>query len=127
MDVLPVYLMYSAMAGAIQSGLREGNVFCRYGGEEFCVLLPDADVRSAERTAEGFRQAVASLDISGLHVTVSLGISSLGLGAGSAQELLEQADKALYAAKGAGRNRVIRWDLLPEPDRNRDDARGRKM
>jgi diguanylate cyclase (GGDEF)-like protein/PAS domain S-box-containing protein len=102
------------IADWIRSELRGSDFLCRYGGEEFCVLLPHANADDSARAAERIRNAVSSREISGIKVTVSLGISSTEFGAGDPQELLGQADNALYAAKNSGRNVAIRWDICKD-------------
>ncbi|HKX41043.1 MAG TPA: diguanylate cyclase, partial [Burkholderiaceae bacterium] len=91
---------------------RPGDVLARYGGEEFIVLLHDADVHGARIVAERMRSAVQALAIEhrasplGV-VTVSIGVASAAIDAGTPPaQLVDAADKALYAAKCAGRNRV---------------------
>ncbi len=92
---------------------RETDLVCRYGGEEFCILLPHTDITAAARAAERYRAAIEAERCGAVTVTASLGCSSLHLGARDPQEILDQADKALYAAKRSGRNRVVRWDEMP--------------
>lgn len=103
-----------AIAAAIQSSAkRASDLAARYGGEEFLLLLPDTDADQALRMAEELRQTVEVLQIphetSSLgHVTLSLGIAvSHTLRRPDAAQLLEEADKALYAAKEAGRNQAV--------------------
>ena len=62
----------------LQDGLRDSDVLCRYGGEEFCIILPECGIAGAHQTAERIRSAVADGIHSGVHVTVSLGVSSVG-------------------------------------------------
>jgi len=102
------------IADRIRSGLRESDVLCRYGGEEFCVLLTHSNADDSARAAERIKNIVSSREISGIQVTVSLGISSIEFGAADPQEFLSQADKALYAAKNSGRNMAIRWDICQD-------------
>ncbi|MCA9168432.1 MAG: diguanylate cyclase, partial [Planctomycetales bacterium] len=116
------------VAATIQKMARKGDVPCRYGGEEFCMLLPNTDIAGACEVAERIRQAIEQLEFSALSITASLGGSSISLGANAPQELLDQADKCLYVAKRSGRNRVICWDEVPgdianeESTTERDDS-----
>jgi len=100
------------VAGVLRSLARDSDMVCRYGGEEFCMLLPEADVIAASLAAERFRATIESRPCGGVSVTASIGVSSIELDAGSPQALLDQADKCLYAAKRGGRNRVVRWDEI---------------
>lgn len=93
---------------------RPGDMLARYGGEEFICMLPHTDLDGAVQVAQGISDAVNSLalphaasPISG-QVTISMGIASMVPAPGSrTQQLLEQADKRLYQAKNAGRNRTV--------------------
>jgi len=100
------------VAGVLLSLTRERDVVCRYGGEEFCVLLPDCELHDAVTVAQKFRQGVEMCKPLGILVTASFGVSALNLGPKEPSELLEQADKALYTAKHRGRNCVVQWDGL---------------
>ncbi|MDB5335316.1 MAG: pleD 2 [Planctomycetaceae bacterium] len=100
-------------ADALQQAVRDVDLVCRYGGEEFTALLPGADADQAAIVAERIRKTLSCLDIPKIPVTGSLGISSVAFAATTLQDMLEQADKALYGAKRSGRNRVMRWDLIP--------------
>jgi diguanylate cyclase (GGDEF)-like protein len=92
----------------IRESVRAEDYVCRYGGEEFAVLLPEADTQAACERAEQLRRLVeaATRGREGGAVTVSVGVAaSPGHGTSSA-ELISRADAALYAAKRAGRNRI---------------------
>ncbi|HEY7077533.1 MAG TPA: diguanylate cyclase [Solirubrobacteraceae bacterium] len=101
-----------ALAAIIRGELRAGDVAYRYGGEELLIVLQDADLAGGMEVAQRLRSAVAAAaiphprGIDGV-VTVSIGIAA---GDADAGELLARADAALYAAKHAGRNRVMSAD-----------------
>ena len=97
------------------SSVRRGDVAARYGGDEFCVLLRDADMETALEVADRIRVRVAALDVpaGGVGPTVSIGVATLPDG-GNAEELLTEADRAMYAAKELGRDRVVRADTSQE-------------
>lgn len=99
-----------AVGKTLQDAVRGGDIVCRYGGEEFCVLVAHADTRQTALAAERFRKAVGELVFPNLRITASFGASATDGGADTLQAMLEQADQALYAAKHGGRNRVVRWD-----------------
>lgn len=87
-----------------------GILVCRYGGEEFSVLIPDCDKEKARGLAEAVREKIAAEEISlrreKSKITVSIGVAVFPKDAQSIQELVHQADLALYRAKDQGRNRV---------------------
>ncbi|KTS78548.1 diguanylate cyclase [Pseudomonas oryzihabitans] len=84
---------------------RDGDASFRYGGEEFALLLPGADLSAAHRVAERCRAAVANHAWSRRAITLSIGAATHKPGM-DAYALIERADQALYAAKAAGRNRT---------------------
>jgi len=88
---------------------REVDLVGRYGGEEFCLVLPGITTKQAFDIANRMRRAIKEDSSSGIQVTLSFGISSLQSNANSPSELTNQADKALYIAKESGRNRVVCW------------------
>jgi diguanylate cyclase (GGDEF)-like protein len=94
--------------------LRAGDFAGRFGGEEFLVLLPDTALDGAAIVAEKIRAVVGAIRIPGVErdITASLGIADLLAHAGNATGLLREADRALYAAKAAGRNCVVRASVL---------------
>ncbi len=102
------------IASVLKSAVRAGDIVCRYGGEEFGVLLPHLDIEKAHQAAERYRQAVCDTPFANLTVTASFGVSTSDLNAENFQELIDQADKCLYVAKRSGRNRVCRWDDVPD-------------
>jgi len=90
--------------------VRETDIFGRYGGEEFIVLLPETEIQGALILAERLRQSVADKAIEArgreLSVTASFGVAELTDEFETLQQLINQADRALYKAKDSGRNRV---------------------
>ncbi|MBN2886351.1 MAG: PleD family two-component system response regulator [Chromatiaceae bacterium] len=99
-----------------ESVARASDLLARYGGEEFALLLPDTDTEGARHIAERCRAAIANLKLPhaassvGPEVSISLGVAATGATASGAQDLLKQADRALYQAKQSGRNRVATAD-----------------
>ena len=93
------------VANLLRAMARRSDVAARIGGEEFCLLLPDTDHAAAVAVAERLRRSVASLT-DPVQVTVSIGVSTFPGCAPTADKLFEHADRSLYEAKRAGRNRV---------------------
>ena len=104
------------VATNIERQLRQEDLLCRYGGEEFCIVLFDVNTETAFNIAERIRialenhgnSAVRSIEVH--QITSSFGIASLADGAGTVEHLIEQADSALYASKANGRNRTTIWE-----------------
>jgi two-component system cell cycle response regulator len=98
-------------ARRIRSNVRGMDLVCRFGGEEFVVIMPDTEPALAERVAERVRHDIEreAFLVSGkpVPVTVSIGVASVGYGADSVSALMRRADAALYEAKNGGRNRVV--------------------
>lgn len=100
-------------ARRVRSTVRGADLACRYGGEEFVIVMPDTDAGSATTIAERLRAIIENepfvLERSGLRLTItaSLGIATNTAGVETPEQLLKQADRALYAAKNGGRNRVV--------------------
>jgi PAS domain S-box-containing protein len=120
-----------ALGRFVEMDADGGNIIGRYGGEEFAILLPETDLDQAFFVAERIRASVERMlfkvpnangqpDAGLLQVTVSIGVSALKPGVDAMLDLLNQADKALYAAKDTGRNRVCmnikeRANFSPSP------------
>ena len=105
-------------AAFLSKSIRVEDVVCRFGGEEFVVILPTADLNAAHARGERIRSKLRELTV--LHqgqslgmITVSVGVSALPEHGTSPKELLEAADAALYRAKREGRDRVVNADPRP--------------
>jgi diguanylate cyclase (GGDEF)-like protein len=95
------------IAAMLRSRLRAGDGCARLGGEEFVLLLPDTGEAQALQVAEALRAQLAASDVAGVGPsTASFGVST-GRGDADFDTLLREADRAMYAAKAAGRNRVV--------------------
>lgn len=102
-------IVLRAVAESLADHIRTDDVVARFGGEEFVVLLPGADLTDATSRAEALRAAIDGLTVEvepGLiaHVTISIGVAEFD---GSLDEALHRADAALYVAKDNGRNQVV--------------------
>jgi diguanylate cyclase (GGDEF)-like protein len=104
-------------ASFIARGIRAENIVCRFGGEEFVVILPTAHMEASRARAERIGSKLRELTV--LHqgkslgiITVSIGVSALPVNGTSPKELLEAADAVLYRAKKAGRDRVVTAEPL---------------
>ena len=100
------------VADVFGESTRKGDVAGRFGGEEFLLTMPGADVRQAVERAEELREAIRSIDavFGGRklgQITASFGIATFPGSALTAEQLIDEADRALYAAKDAGRDRVV--------------------
>jgi len=108
------------LAGILRGEARRTDVACRYGGEEFVLLLPKMNIESARARAERWRQMFAEMDVpveSGqLRCTLSVGIAVFPEHGNSAEDLLRNGDRALYLAKALGRNRVVTYDMGQQED-----------
>jgi len=104
-------VLLSALAHVITAGVRTEDIVCRYGGEEFLLVMPGASLETTRERAENVRQAVKALrvkyqDRSLKAPTISLGVAIFPDHGSTAEEVIAAADAALYRAKEAGRDRV---------------------
>ena len=96
------------VAQILKDATRTVDCVARYGGEEFAALLPETGAEGAMEVAERMRARVASTPFANREVTVSVGVAEFPSDADTGQKVISVADKALYEAKRAGRNRVVR-------------------
>jgi diguanylate cyclase (GGDEF)-like protein len=112
-------IMLQSFGVLLQGFRREDDVACRYGGDEFLLVMPAATAAAAAERLEGLRAALAKTSIhhEGRRldpVTASIGLAGFPAQGTSGPELLRAADAALYRAKRAGRNRLVR-PASPDP------------
>jgi len=104
------------VAKKLLDSTRSADLVCRYGGEEFCVVLPGLGLAAASAFAERLRERIdrecgqGVRDVRGLHVAVSIGVEALSGEVATAPALIDRADQALYRAKRSGRNCVRTFD-----------------
>ena len=102
------------ISNLIASHTRSSDIACRYGGEEFLLVIPSATLKTALRRAEQIRKQAEDIRISigkkQLKVTLSLGVATYPKHGKGAEEIVVKADKAMYKAKRAGRNCVAAWE-----------------
>ncbi|AZN36253.1 GGDEF domain-containing protein [Iodobacter ciconiae] len=98
------------VASRVLTILRDTDIFGRYGGEEFLLLLPQTDLAGAEIAAERIREILCSSPVqvgeTKIQISASLGVSACHSGCSNPQQVIEEADLALYASKQNGRNRT---------------------
>lgn len=104
-------LVLKMFAKEVTSLLREGDIFSRWGGDEFCVILPETSGINAMKVAEKIRFAVKNIhvktDKNPIYFTVSLGVTEFHREDKDAMIMIDRADKALYDAKEAGRDKTV--------------------
>jgi diguanylate cyclase (GGDEF)-like protein len=108
-------IVLQEIAGQIRNTVRTIDIPCRYGGEEFVILLPETDSAAAEAIGWRLKHSIEAMRIAVgeeiITITASIGVAALSGGDYvEADVLLERADQALYEAKKSGRNRVKRWN-----------------
>lgn len=105
--------LLQSLAALLRKHVRPTDTACRFGGEEFILVLPNASLEIAARRAEElrmlFEQSSIEFQRKTLRTTISLGVAGYPEHGATADELIMRADKALYLAKESGRNRVVVW------------------
>jgi diguanylate cyclase (GGDEF)-like protein len=120
------------VAQLLRDQTRKLDICCRYGGEEFAVILPSTELMLARQVAErclnALRETVIPLDETDLQVTASIGVAVADNSAQTTESLIENADECMYEAKRGGRNQVV--SKRPQPSESavsadeRDALRG---
>ncbi len=91
----------------LKESSRKADILCRYGGEEFSLIVPTAGKDEALNLAERIRKSVQDKEILGNRFTVSIGIASFPIDAGDKRTLVRKSDEALYEAKKRGKNQIV--------------------
>jgi diguanylate cyclase (GGDEF)-like protein/PAS domain S-box-containing protein len=106
--------MLRAISALLKKNIRQEDIPCRYGGEEFLIVLPGASTQIAQKRANKLQEGVNALQVEhngqNIHVTISLGIATFPMHGSTGEKTLLRADQALYLAKQDGRNRVVVFD-----------------
>ncbi len=128
------------LAETLTQRFRDTDILCRYGGEEFCLLLTNTAIDDAVHMADRLRQLVAEIELPEISpnfsFTVSCGVAARSFNTLSVEALIDHADQALLVAKRTGRNRVVRHEeieislsllgnnasQMPETDSSRTDS-----
>jgi len=120
----------SGIGRIIRETIRDYDIAGRFGGEEFSIVLPEADLEEARAFAEGLRQAIEATEFevrtspTPIHVTMSLGVACFPQDATALDDLIHEADVAVYQAKLQGRNRVVCAAEIPHSLRLEDEGPG---
>lgn len=97
------------VANLLRKYFQEEDLLGRYGGEEFCIAMPNITLKQAAGIANRVRQAIKEDISTGVQISMSFGVASIKANSHEPDELVNQADKALYVAKESGRNCVVCW------------------
>jgi diguanylate cyclase (GGDEF)-like protein/PAS domain S-box-containing protein len=114
-------IVIKSLAQILNETARSDDLVGRYGGEEFCIVLPGVDEKLAADIAERIRLVIHDLKNGGAHgiipFTASFGVSTVSEGKYTPEYIIDLADKALYYAKKSGRNQVVRWSIMDGDDK----------
>jgi len=97
------------VADTLKFHSRHEDLVGRYGGEEFCIVITGHSIKTVYKIADRMRLAIKKETSTGMQITASFGIKAIGPDVHSPEDMITQADKAMYAAKESGRDRVICW------------------
>lgn len=105
-------ILLQDIGSLLSAGIRGGDIACRYGGEEFLLILADTDLQSACERAEKLQEQVRNMHVRHRgeilrRITLSIGVAAFPQHGSSASQIVTAADQALYQAKAAGRDRVV--------------------
>jgi diguanylate cyclase (GGDEF)-like protein/PAS domain S-box-containing protein len=118
-------LVLKAIADVLAEQSRRGDFACRYGGEEFVIVMPNVRLETAYERAESLRQSLTLLRVPyeyySLSVTISMGIACFPENGQTREMILRAADQALYAAKDAGRDHILSYNQLQHSENILED------
>jgi diguanylate cyclase (GGDEF)-like protein len=109
-----------AIGKFFQENIRDVDVIARYGGDEFVIMIPEAAKDAAYSLSERLRKQFSKLNLEDFpQITISLGIATYPFDGTQPEDLIKKADAAMYAAKRAGRNKVVKYtpDIKLVPDK----------
>ncbi len=120
-------ILLKEVAGVIKSRVRAGDLACRYGGEEFALIIAEVDTEGAHKCVESIREAIKHLSLHNRGqtlgtITVSAGIATYPAHGDNSEDLIRAADEALYQAKKAGRDCIIVYEQLESITKLADKA-----
>ena len=99
-----------AIGNFLQNNVRDVDIVARYGGEEFVMMIPEADQEAAFSLSERLRHQISKIEFDDLpSTTISLGVATYPFNGSALEDLIKKADAAMYAAKKAGRNKVVKY------------------
>ena len=109
-----------ALAGLMNAQTRKEDIACRFGGEEFILILPEMTLDKVKERAEDLRSKAQALVLTHKDkplgpITISLGVAVFPVNGATAEALIKSADKAMYRAKESGKNRVVVSDVAEPP------------
>jgi diguanylate cyclase (GGDEF)-like protein/PAS domain S-box-containing protein len=118
-------LVLKAIADVLAEQSRRGDFACRFGGEEFVIVMPNVRLETAYERAESLRQSLTLLrvpyEIYSLSVTISMGIACFPENGQTREAILRAADQAMYAAKDAGRDHILSYNQLQRSENMLED------
>jgi diguanylate cyclase (GGDEF)-like protein len=99
-----------AIGNFLQNNIRDVDIVARYGGEEFVMMIPEADQEAAFSLSERLRHQISKIEFDDIpSTTISLGVATYPFDGSALEDLIKKADAAMYAAKKAGRNKVVKY------------------
>lgn len=107
-------IILQAVAKVMQESARKEDIAARFGGEEFVFVLDNCNAHDAQIKAQMLREKIEQLRPQGILVTASFGVAQFDVSIEKYEDLLNNADKALYIAKEEGRNRVVVYEIKNE-------------